>query len=101
MTNDMNWAPLHPLRQQIDMVDDKIMALFGERYRLRDQMHRAKEAHGLPLRDPAREADVMRHATENARIYGVSPEFATALYTLVLEHAHQYEQHYLNQKVKG
>ncbi len=65
---------LDELRERIIAVDDEIIQLIGERRELVLEIGRIKEALGLPILDPAREARVVRRVAERSRALGVDEE---------------------------
>lgn len=67
-------ARLDRLRQEIERVDASLIEAIGRRRDLVLEIGRAKEALGLPVMDPAREASVVRRAAETARELGVDEE---------------------------
>lgn len=46
---------LDSYRKQIDLLDEKLLALFRERMELAARIGEYKQAHGLPVCDPVRE----------------------------------------------
>ena len=62
---------LAALRDDIERVDARLVALIAERVRLARAVGDAKRALGRPTIDPAREAAVVRHAGELARDAGL------------------------------
>ncbi len=67
---------LTEVRKRIMELDDELIRLIGERRDLVLEAGRIKEALGLPVMDPAREATVVRRAAERARELGVDEELA-------------------------
>lgn len=67
---------LSEVRERIVELDDELIRLIGERRDLVLEAGRIKEALGLPVMDPAREAIVVRRAAESARELGVDEELA-------------------------
>jgi chorismate mutase len=65
---------LENARTRILEVDDVLIRTIGERRDLVLAIARAKEALGLPVLDPAREAAVVRRAAGRARELGVDEE---------------------------
>jgi chorismate mutase len=65
---------LQALRDRIEDVDRKLVALVGERRNLAIEIGRVKEALGLPVLDPTQEARVVRRAAELARELHVDEE---------------------------
>ncbi len=69
-------AELNALRARISEVDDALIRLMGERRSLVLQVGATKAHFGLPVLDPAREAQVARRVAERARELGVDEEMA-------------------------
>lgn len=67
-------ARLEEIRERILEVDRSLVGLVGERRNLVLEVGRLKEAMGLPVLDPAREAQVVRRAAELARTLDVDEE---------------------------
>lgn len=65
---------LTEVRERIVELDNELIRLIGERRDLVLEAGRIKEALGLPVMDPAREATVVRQAAERARELGVDEE---------------------------
>lgn len=72
-------------RLQIDRINEQILELLAKRHALVLEIARQKETMGLPLRDPAREVEMITHAKNKAEILGLSPDFAEALFALILK----------------
>lgn len=64
------------LREVMSEVTDRLIELMGERRKLAIEIGRVKEELGLPVLDPAREAQMVRQAAVRARELGVDPEMA-------------------------
>lgn len=65
---------LRELRDQIAELDAGLVRLIGERRRLAIEIGVVKSTLGLPVLDPQREAEVVRHAAAMARELGVDEE---------------------------
>lgn len=65
---------LDELRRRILELDEELIRLVGERRELVLEVGRVKRGLGLPVLDPAREAQVVRRAAERARQMGVDQE---------------------------
>ena len=87
-----NWAALEDCRKRLDAVDQEIIRLFGERYNIRREVKQIKQTADLPVQDPARVKVVINQAVANAKNYNVPTDFATALYELVIDHSHKFEE---------
>ena len=61
-------------RDEIERLDNEIIALLGKRLTLGKRTGALKRAAGLPILDPTREAAVIRRVTEHARQSGLPTE---------------------------
>ena len=55
---------LTKIREQIDLIDDKIADLYGERMQLVKQVSEAKKQSGKAVADPDRERNILLRVTE-------------------------------------
>ena len=81
--------PLADLRDRIIAVDDEIIKLIGERRDLVLEVGRIKESLGLPILDPAREAQVVRRVAERSRALGVDEELTRDVIWRIISSARQ------------
>ena len=65
---------LDRLRERIIELDDELIRLIGERRDVVLEIGRMKRDLGLPVMDPAREAQVVRRVAERSRELGVDEE---------------------------
>lgn len=65
---------LRSLRDRIAAADEALVDLLADRLALARAIGEVKRELGLPVLDPAREAEVVRRAAERARARGVDPE---------------------------
>src|SRR5690606_1779599 len=89
---------LKDLREELDALDDRILALFAERYRIRDKVMALKIAHDLPIVAPDRVEAILTRLEAKATALNIPPEFARALYSRVLDYSHKYEEEFRNRK---
>lgn len=87
-----DWSNLQSFRERLDQLDGEIMALFGKRYAIRREVLAAKKEYGLPVQDPARVNEVINRAVQNAEKHNVPADFAKALYELVIDYSHKFEE---------
>ena len=85
-------ARLDALRDRIADVDGRLIALVGERRALALEIGGVKEALGLPVMDPAREAAVVRRAAERAREAGVDEELVRDVVWRIIASARQAQE---------
>jgi chorismate mutase len=67
-------AELERIRAEIERMDREMIALIARRVRLAREIGKQKQALGLPVLDPAREAGIVRRAGELAREAGLDDE---------------------------
>ncbi|WP_395755572.1 bifunctional chorismate mutase/prephenate dehydratase [Edwardsiella ictaluri] len=77
--------PLLTLREQISAVDSQLLALLGERRRLAEQVARTKQALHHPVRDRARERDLLLSLIEQGKPLQLDAHFITRLFQLIIE----------------
>lgn len=87
-----DWSALEECRKRLDAVDQEIMRLFGERYKIRREVKQIKHQADLPVQDPARVKVVIDQAVAHAANYNVPKDFAAALYELVIDYSHKFEE---------
>jgi chorismate mutase len=61
-------------RETIEELDRRIIALLADRIAVGKRTTALKQAAGLPILDPAREAEVIRRAVATARTHGLPTE---------------------------
>ncbi|HSD37038.1 MAG TPA: chorismate mutase [Rhodocyclaceae bacterium] len=76
---------LEALRQEIDAIDARIVALIGERFACTDKVGYLKSAHQLPAVDAAREARQMARFETLAREQAIKPELVQRLFRLIVD----------------
>ncbi len=83
------------IRQAIEALDRSLLALLRERQLLGQQAARAKIAAAVPLRDPVREAVVLRRARETAAELGLDAHQSERLYRLIIDMSVSQQQTHL------
>lgn len=81
----MNTAEIARLRGELDALDESLVELVAQRCRLARSLGEAKREARLPLRDPVREAAVVRRAAGYARASGVNEERMRQLFWVLIE----------------
>ncbi len=86
---DMADMALEDLRQRIDEIDDELVRLFVERIGIAEQVAEEKRAAGLPIRNDAREREILSRLTAGKDDYMVS--YIRTLYSSIfdLSRSHQ------------
>jgi chorismate mutase/prephenate dehydrogenase len=82
MTRDDVTLPA--LRERLDEIDGKLLALIAERQRFGSEIARVKRQTGYPTRDYQRERDVIMGARTKAAELGLSPALAENLLRLLI-----------------
>ncbi len=80
---------LSDLREQIDSIDDQLVALFVKRMGLSAQVADYKKARNMPIHVPAREREILKDVAEKA-----GPEMANytrVLYSMLFELSRSYQ----------
>lgn len=88
-------AELARIRQAIEALDRSLLSLLRERQVLGQQAARAKIAAAVPLRDPGREAVVLRRARETATELGLDAHQSERLYRLIIDMSVSQQQSHL------
>lgn len=99
---DMNSAVkksnIADLRQEIDVVDEKLIKLLAERQRLVEAIIAVKQREGLPARIPARVDYVVDRARVLARAHHLDPALAESIWTEMVEWFVAHEERTLDMK---
>ena len=69
-------AQLATLRKSIDNLDDALIRVLAERFRLTQQVGELKAEHHLPASDPNREANQLGRPRARAADANLAPDFA-------------------------
>lgn len=72
-------------RDQLDEIDERVIKLLAERFKITQQIGVFKSEHNLPPADPAREARQLKRIAELANAYGLDPFFAQSLLRLIID----------------
>lgn len=83
---------LHPLRQELDAIDNQILELFLKRQTLRRKFAEIKHQNDIPVAVPKRMAEVLQRVMHKAHQMGLDPHFARELYELVIRYSHRFER---------
>jgi chorismate mutase len=71
-------------RGRIEEIDQKVIALLGERVSIARRTTQLKQAAGMPILDPQREAEVIRRAVEAAREHALPEEAVREIFWQVV-----------------
>jgi chorismate mutase len=80
-------ARLEQLRAEIAATDAELVAVLARRLSLAREIGQVKESLGVPVMDPAREAEVVRRAGELARAHGTDAELVRSVIWRIIDAA--------------
>jgi chorismate mutase len=80
------------LRQEIDAVDNAILKLLGQRFKIAEQIGSIKRAQGSAIRRPAREKQVIASRSRTAKKQGLNPELVKRLYRQIMDETAKVQQ---------
>ena len=83
-TDDSDAARLSVIRNEIDLTDQRLIELLGERRRLASSAQKIRAGAGRPGFDPPREAEVLKRAARAAREMGLPEEAVRDVYWRVM-----------------
>ncbi|AEF56310.1 chorismate mutase [Marinomonas posidonica] len=76
---------LSDYRKSIDNIDNAIIAMFAERFKVTNKVGIFKAKNGLPAKDIEREDSQFTRIAELAETYGLDPEFAKDFLKTVID----------------
>jgi chorismate mutase-like protein len=87
MTASQVDAGLAGYRRRIDAIDDRVLAILGERFAVIREVAAYKEPRGIPAVIPDRVFEVRERCAARAAAHGLEQDFVRALYDLMIEEA--------------
>lgn len=75
------------LRQQIDEINERLLALISERQDVSVAIGAIKLDHGLPLYSEQRESELLARFRDDAARLDIDPDYVEELMRVVLEHS--------------
>ena len=93
---EAEWS-LAECRRKIDALDVQLRDLLNQRARIVDDVVRAKEALGVPVYEPKREAEVIRKAT-SANPGPLSDDAFRHIFEAIMQEMRQIQQVYLDRQ---
>ena len=75
---------LEPFRARLDVVDDEIARLLGERFQICREVAIYKSEHEIPMMQPDRVRVVRQRYLDRGAAAGLPPEFSGALFELLI-----------------
>ena len=85
-------AQLATLRKSIDNLDDALIRVLAERFRLTQQVGELKAEHQLPPSDPNREANQISRLRALAADANLDPDFAEKWFHFVVQEVIQHHR---------
>jgi chorismate mutase len=76
---------LRDCRNAIEVIDRRIVGLLGQRVALGLRAAAAKRTAGLPLKDGAREAEVLEHAVREGRILALPEKDVRKIFERIVD----------------
>ena len=94
---------LTEIRQQITQIDRSLLKLLSERHRLAFDVVRSKEITQKPLRDLAREQELLKELVQFAETegYQLEPQYITSIFQKIIEDSVLTQQVYLQKKLNA
>jgi len=80
------------IRENIDRVDEALMALFAERFSFIRRAAEIKAGLGIPADVPSRVREVRDNANRNAVAHGLDGAFYESLWAQLIDRAIEYEK---------
>lgn len=84
-------AELEQLRNQINQVDERLVALLKQRFEIVEAVARTKQASGVPVFDPTRERAVLKRVVDLVANEDYQPAVAQ-VFTTIMDQAKQLER---------
>jgi chorismate mutase-like protein len=75
---------LDPFRRRLDELDNQIARLLGERFEVCREIALYKRAHGVPMMQPGRVAEVRARYLARGREVELPPEFTEELFAVLI-----------------
>lgn len=75
---------LEPFRRRLDVLDDEIARLLGERFEVCREVAHHKFAHDIPMMQPDRVAQVRARYVERGAEVGLPPRFMNELFEVLI-----------------
>ena len=94
----MNDDILHPLREQIDVLDNEIIRLLGQRVQIVRKVADAKHQHNLSVVRPKRMKIVLDRVEQLAIKNEIKPSVVSDIYNTLIAYAHELEQEIIDDK---
>ena len=86
---------LEELRNKINEIDQQIIALLGKRREISGKVIEIKERYDFPLRDKAREKELIEKLIQLGKEYNVDENLIKKIYTIIIDDSVKLQQNYL------
>ena len=96
-----NRNTIDDLRAGLDSLDARLIDLLGKRFAICERVARFKRANGIPMMQPGRIETVRRQATNRGASRGLTVEFVSQLYKLIIEEACRRETQIMDNNGNG
>jgi len=83
---------LEDFRRQIDAIDDRLLALLGERFAVVREVAAYKAPRGIPAIIPERVSEVRERCAAEGLRHGLDPDLVRRLYDLLIGEACRLEE---------
>ena len=83
--------PLHDARARIDAIDEQLVALLAQRFRIVAEVGHIKAREGIAVVQSDRARAVKDRVVAMARAQGLDGDLLRAIYDLMIDHAHTLE----------
>jgi chorismate mutase len=80
----MSVAGLEPFRRRLDVIDEEIARLLGERFQICREVADYKSEHGIPMMQPDRVAVVRQRYLDRGAEVGLPEEFSAGFFELMI-----------------
>jgi chorismate mutase len=80
----VNANGLEPFRRRLDVIDDEIARLLGERFEICREVALYKSAHGIPMMQPNRVDEVRARYLARGAEVELPPDFTSDLFDLLI-----------------
>lgn len=83
---------LKPYRLRIDALDDQILKLLGERFKVVEKVAQIKEKNDIPAYLGPRVVEVRERNAKTGKKYGIDPDLVRMIYNLIIYKSCQLEE---------
>jgi chorismate mutase len=74
-------------RKALNLLDEELIRVLGQRYEICREVARHKREHGIPMMQPGRVAEVKERCASLAAEHRVNPEFVRRLFAMIIDEA--------------